>query len=107
MSERFFSEIFSQGTSIFSEQERKPHYFYVIIYNENKKNLDFVEEMLAKIFYKDEKETSLIIDEIVSKGSGKIGTYSYDIAMTKKSQAERFIEEAGYFIKITVEEVIE
>ena len=86
---------------------RKPKVYAVIMHNDDYTAMDFVVEILVKIFHKAQVEASEIMMSIHEKGKGVAGIYTYDIAMTKKLQTETFANEKGYPLKITLDETIE
>ncbi|MCL2189031.1 MAG: ATP-dependent Clp protease adaptor ClpS [Defluviitaleaceae bacterium] len=84
---------------------RMPHYYAVIIHNDDVTSMDFVVEMLVKVFHKSTVEASDLMMEVHNVGHGIAGVYTYDIAVTKKYQAERRASEKGFPLRLTLWEV--
>ena len=52
--------------------------------------MEFVVEILVKIFKKNVAEATKIMFDVHKKGVGIAGIYTYDIASTKLAQANRY-----------------
>ncbi len=90
-----------------SKEIKAPKMFSVIMHNDDITTMDFVVEVLTKIFHKDLVEASNIMMEVHNNGKGVAGTYTYDIAITKKIQAEQMSHEKGFPLKLSLDEAIE
>jgi ATP-dependent Clp protease adaptor protein ClpS len=91
-----------------TEQEtsvREPHQYAVIIHNDEVTSMDFVVEVLCKVFHKSPVEASALMMAVHNDGQGVAGVYIYDIAVTKKYQAERSAADKGYPLRLTLWEV--
>ena len=84
---------------------KAPGMYAVIIHNDEVTSMDFVVEMLVKIFHKSTVEASDLMMEVHNVGHGIAGVFTYDIAVTKKYQAERKASEKGYPLRLTLWEV--
>ena len=76
----------------------------VIMLNDDYTTQDFVVEILIKIFGKAPQDAIAIMLDIHHNGSGICGIYPYDIAQTKANAARQRSREAGFPLKILVEE---
>ena len=83
---------------------RTPKLYRVVLHNDNYTQMDFVVSLLVRVFHKDEREASAIMMEVHRQGAGTAGVFTYDIAVTKKAQADRMALEAEFPLLITVEE---
>lgn len=83
---------------------KKPKMYSVIIHNDEITTMDFVVLILNKIFNKSLEESTKLMLEIHERGIGTAGIYTYDIAVTKKGQADSMSIENNFPLKITVEE---
>lgn len=83
---------------------KKPKMYKVIFHNDDYTTMEFVIEVLVKVFSKNPAEASKIMYDVHKKGRGVAGIYSYDIAMTKISQVMDMSEESGFPLKLTMEE---
>lgn len=96
-----------QQQSQYQQRERvridKPNLYNVIIHNDDFTTMDFVVEILMSIFRHNEDEAYNIMMLVHKSGKGIAGTYSYDIAMTKKIEATGLAREEGFPLEFTVE----
>ena len=63
--------------------------FRVILHNDHYTTMDFVVEVLMKVFGKTAAEAIKIMLDVHRKGAGICGVYTYDIAVTKVAQVHR------------------
>ncbi|MDE6578426.1 MAG: ATP-dependent Clp protease adaptor ClpS [Muribaculaceae bacterium] len=80
-----------------------PRQFSVILHNDDFTTMEFVVEVLMKIFYKSLPEAETIMLTVHHKGSASVGRYSYDIACTKAARATEMARAANFPLRITVE----
>lgn len=83
---------------------RKPKMFKVIIHNDDYTTMDFVVEVLVKVFRKTVVDATKIMYDVHKKGVGVAGIYSYDIAATKMTQASAMAKSSGFPLKFSMEE---
>jgi len=83
---------------------RPPKMFAVVMHNDDYTSMDFVVDILQKIFQKNETDANRIMLEIHNAGKGVAGVYTYDIAVTKKTQADQLADEKGFPLKLTIAE---
>jgi ATP-dependent Clp protease adaptor protein ClpS len=83
-----------------------PGMYAVVMYNDEITTMDFVVDVLVKVFHKSTLEASNIMMDIHHRGQGIAGIYTFDIAVTKKSQADRLSAEKGFPLKLAVQEAI-
>ncbi|MCL2603421.1 MAG: ATP-dependent Clp protease adaptor ClpS [Defluviitaleaceae bacterium] len=84
---------------------RMPHQYAVIIHNDEVTSMDFVVEVLVKVFHKSSVEASNLMMTVHNEGQGVAGVFTYDIAVTKKYQAERRAADKGFPLRLTLWEV--
>lgn len=84
---------------------KKPHMFAIYLHNDDYTTMDFVVEILVKIFHKNNQEASSIMMAVHENGQSIVDIYTYDIAVTKKMQTDQMAAEKGFPLKITVDEV--
>ncbi len=85
---------------------RMPKMFSVVMHNDDYTAMDFVVDVLRKVFDKSEAEANIIMLEIHNSGKSIAGTYPYDIAVTKKTQTDQLAGEKGFPLRLTVTEVL-
>lgn len=76
----------------------------VVMLNDDYTTQDFVISVLIDVFGKNIDEATNIMLEIHNNGRGICGIYTYDIAQTKANIAIQKSRQAGYPLKILVEE---
>lgn len=83
---------------------RTPSMYEVIIHNDDITTMDFVTEILTQVFHKTPPAAAALMMEVHQLGHGVAGVYVFDIAVTKKSQADLLASERGFPLKITIRE---
>jgi ATP-dependent Clp protease adaptor protein ClpS len=83
---------------------RSPRLYRVILHNDHFTTMEFVIDILVKIFRKPAREANRIMLDVHRRGSGVCGVYSYDIARTKISQVLALAREQEFPLKCTLEE---
>ena len=84
---------------------KKPKQYKVIMHNDDYTTMEFVIEVLMRIFNKKIEEAQKIMLDVHKVGKGIAGIYSYDIAMTKVITAMGWAKEEGFPFKLSIEEV--
>lgn len=82
---------------------KKPKFYKVLVHNDDYTTMEFVIEVLVKVFKKSAPEATKIMYDVHKKGIGIAGVYTYDIANTKIAQANHIIEESGFPLKLSIE----
>jgi ATP-dependent Clp protease adaptor protein ClpS len=83
---------------------RPPPMYRVILHNDHYTTMEFVIDVLMKIFHKPAREATRIMLDVHRSGSGLCGVYSHDIARTKVSQVHRLARAQEFPLKCTFEE---
>lgn len=83
---------------------KKPRMYKVIIHNDDYTTMDFVIEVIMKVFHKGVSEATKIMFDVHSKGKGIVGLYPYDIAATKVKQVETMARARSFPLKSSFEE---
>jgi len=86
---------------------RQPKMYAVTMHNDDVTTMDFVVDVLVRVFRKPPAEASRIMMDIHNNGSGVAGVYTFDLAVTKKIQTERLAHEKGFPLRLTVDELQE
>ncbi|MCL1786849.1 MAG: ATP-dependent Clp protease adaptor ClpS [Defluviitaleaceae bacterium] len=84
---------------------QKPNLYAVIIHNDDTTTMEFVVDILVLIFNKSQPEAAGLMLDVHEKGQGQAGIYTYDIAETKKTQANKLAADNGFPLKLTLQEV--
>lgn len=82
----------------------KPKMSKVVMLNDDYTAMEFVVEILRVVFTKNLHEAESIMLKIHNEGSGICGIYPYDIAHTKAKIARSKSKEAGFPLRIMVED---
>ncbi len=91
------------GIDIF-ERVDTPRMYKVILHNDDYTSMEFVIEILIKIFNKQSSDATAIMLDVHKKGRGICGIYTYDIALTKVAQVQTMAEENQFPLKCSYEE---
>ena len=83
---------------------REPRHYKVIMHNDDFTSMDFVVEILMDIFHKNETEAERLMLTVHESGKAAVGSYPYDIAVTKVQAAAARAKEEGFPFRMTVEE---
>ena len=82
--------------------ERPPR-FKVILYNDDYTPMEFVVQVLEKVFGKSPSAATQIMLQIHRSGMGVAGVYVLEVAETKSATVLRMAEERGYPLRSGVE----
>jgi ATP-dependent Clp protease adaptor protein ClpS len=82
----------------------EPRMFRVILHNDHYTTMDFVVEVLMKVFHKTAAEAIKIMLDVHRKGAGVCGIYVHDIAVTKVSQVHHMAKKSEHPLKCSYEE---
>ena len=72
--------------------------------NDDFTTMDFVVAVLIDIFHKDQLTAEALMLDVHKKGKAVVGTYSYDIAVTKTRTAMQRARDEGFPFRMLVEE---
>lgn len=82
----------------------KPHLYKVVFHNDDFTTMEFVTEVLRRVFNKPVDEAVALMMKIHREGRAIVGIYSYDIAMTKASMAMAMARNEGFPLRVTCEQ---
>lgn len=85
------------------EQVKEPEMYRVVLHNDDYTTMEFVVEVLVKVFRKTVMESTKIMLAVHKHGRGHVGVYTYDIAATKVQQVRRMAREREYPLKCSIE----
>lgn len=83
---------------------KEPKKYKVFLLNDDFSTMDFVIDVLVKVFRKTLDESSVIMLNIHNNGKEICGTYTYEIALTKVAQVKSMAREQGFPLKAIMEE---
>jgi ATP-dependent Clp protease adaptor protein ClpS len=83
---------------------QEPKKYKVFLLNDDFSTMDFVIDVLVKVFRKTLDESNVIMLNIHNNGREVCGIYSYEIALTKVAQVKTMAREQGFPLKAIMEE---
>lgn len=83
---------------------KRPPLFRVILINDDYTPMEFVVQVLEKVFSLDRKTATRIMLEVHTKGKGVCGVYTYEIAETKVAQVTGLARQNQHPLLCTMEE---
>ncbi len=97
------TDISIKSSSKKKDKTAKPPMYKVIILNDDYTTMDFVVEILIKIFRKSLEKATKIMLNVHRKGKGICGIYTREIAETKIETVHALAQEQGFPLKCTME----
>ena len=82
----------------------KPHQYKEVFHNDDFTTMEFVTEVLRRVFNKPVDEAVALMMKVHREGRAIVGIYSYDIAMTKASMAIAMARNEGFPLRVTCEQ---
>jgi len=79
-----------------------PKYYKVYLLNDDYTTMDFVVDILIRVFRKSADEAQSLMLEIHNNNQALCGIYTKEIAYTKASEVEKQAREAGFPLKTLV-----
>ncbi len=86
------------------KQVIEPKKYHVIFFNDNITPMEWVIEILEKIFHHSEETAKNLMLIVHDKGSAVVGTYSFEIAEQKAVEANSASRAQGFPLVVKVEE---
>ena len=83
---------------------QEPKKYKVFLLNDDFSTMDFVIDVLVRVFRKSVDEATTIMMNIHHKGKELCRTYKYEIALTKVAQVKRKKKKKGFPLKAIMEE---
>ena len=83
---------------------QEPKKYKVLLINDDYSTMEFVVEVLIRIFRKSQEQAAKLTMQIHEEGRAVCGIYSYEIAETKVAQVKANARKAQYPLKAIMEE---
>ena len=83
---------------------KEPRQYHVVMLNDDFTTMEFVVKILVEIFHKDPMTAETLMMTVHKSGKAVIGTYPYDIAVTKVTAALARAKAEGFPFRMTIEE---
>ena len=102
MSDSFAEDHFD--TELLDEQDvKEPRKYKVLLHNDDYTTMDFVVEILVRVFRKNEAQATSIMLSVHSQGYGVCGVFTAEVAETKVDLVHRLAKSAGFPLKCSME----
>ena len=82
----------------------EPKMYKVILHNDHYTTMEFVIEVLMRVFHMTLEQAQQIMLDVHKKGKGICGVYTYDIAATRVQTVTRMAEQRQFPLKCSFEE---
>ena len=82
---------------------KKPSMYKVILLNDDYTPMEFVVDVLQKIFNKTQESATQIMIHVHQKGVGVCGVYTYEVAEVKSKAVVNFAKKNQHPLQCTVE----
>lgn len=83
---------------------REPKHYQVIMHNDDFTSMEFVVDILMRIFHKDQIEAKRLMMLVHKSGKAAVGSYPYDLAATRVQAASARAKAEGFPFRMTIEE---
>ena len=83
---------------------KRPPLYRVVLLNDDYTPMEFVVQVLEKIFSLDRTTATRVMLEVHTKGKGVCGVYTYEIAETKVAQVTGLAQQHQHPLLCTMEE---
>jgi len=96
-----------RGTAVITRtrpKTRKPSLYRVLILNDDYTPMEFVVDVLERIFSLDRMRATRVMLEVHTKGKGVCGVYTFEIAETKVAQVMTYARQHQHPLLCTMEE---
>jgi ATP-dependent Clp protease adaptor protein ClpS len=108
MSDFRFDPDFDNNEGLVAEEAppklKRPPLYRVILLNDDYTPMEFVVQVLEKVFGMDRKTATRVMLEVHTKGKGICGVYTYEIAETKVAQVTSLAQQHQHPLLCTMEE---
>ncbi len=105
MPEKHDDIIFNNDLQIETDHKLdEPKMFRVILHNDHYTTMEFVVEVLMKVFHMKAIQATKIMLDVHNRGKGICGVFTRDIAETKVTQVHQMARAREYPLKSSLEE---
>ncbi|MBO4533473.1 MAG: ATP-dependent Clp protease adaptor ClpS [Treponema sp.] len=75
----------------------------VVFYNDDYTTMEFVVNVLVSVFNKSQENAQLIMTTVHEQGSAVVGTYTYDIAVSRTNLTRSIAKQNGFPLRVEIE----
>ncbi len=83
---------------------KSPKKYKVLLLNDDYTSMEFVIDVLVRIFHKNFQEAEAIMLQVHERGKGVCGIYTHEIAETKVAQVHQRARDNGFPLRAQMEE---
>ena len=83
----------------------EPKQYQVVFLNDDYTTKEFVTDVLQVIFHKNLEEAQQLMELVHKTGSAVVGTYTYDIALTRVNLTIKIARENGFPLHCEMQEI--
>ena len=94
----------TENTTNFETEIQEPKEYKVIFLNDDYTTMDFVVEVLISIFNKSKEDATKIMQTVHRDGFGVVGTYTYDIAVSRVEITKNIAKQNGFPLRVEIEQ---
>ena len=85
------------------QEIKKPSRYKVLMLNDDYTTMEFVVDVLMSIFNKSHEDAENLMTTVHKAGSAVIGTYTYDIAVSRTNLTRSIAKKNGFPLRVEVE----
>ncbi|MDN5303915.1 MAG: ATP-dependent Clp protease adaptor protein ClpS [Fusobacteriaceae bacterium] len=82
---------------------KEPSMYNVIFFNDDYTTMEFVVEILMRVFHKSLDEANNLMLLVHNQGKAIVGKYPYDIAITKVNITKKLAKQNGFPLRVDIE----
>lgn len=97
--DRFAPEVLDRN------EVKEPRKYQVVLHNDDYTTMDFVVEVLVRVFRKNEAQATAIMLSVHNQGYGVCGIYTAEVAESKVDLVHRLAKSAGFPLRCSMEGV--
>ncbi|MBQ5400858.1 MAG: ATP-dependent Clp protease adaptor ClpS [Treponema sp.] len=98
------TEFSGRGSVMELPELRPPSNYRVIFFNDDYTTMEFVVDVLMKVFHKDRPDAVKIMESVHKTGRAVVGVYAYDIAATRRNMTINMARSEGFPLRCELEE---
>lgn len=83
----------------------RPKMYQVIFHNDDITTMDFVVHVLRVVFFKSPESATQLMLKVHHDGSAVVGTFSYDIAVSKANKTLTMAKESNFPLRVSISPV--
>jgi ATP-dependent Clp protease adaptor protein ClpS len=97
-------QVHEQFSTRVEDQVQEPKMYKVLLHNDNYTTMDFVIQVLERVFSKTPSEATQIMLNVHKQGLGVCGVFTAEIAETKVAMVNHLSQQRGFPLKCSMEE---